>query len=204
MVPPSKHLLPNAHGAIAVEYDFTEDVDGVPVRFLFGEGEGGQLVCFRIEIGASLDPRPGGLTLDNIDALRVQPVTTQTLRRIPVASMIEAHLLKLHQRIRDGEYLPHARETLEDRSTRIPDSDLRRLELEIGARAKRSAPSYRRPGRPQKYSREHYEEVARVYRAHSGGRSPQRLSRCTSTCRSRPPRSGSRTSGTISVYRSAT
>jgi hypothetical protein len=55
----------------------------------------------------------------------VRPTTTGMMRRINFPTRVASHLFRLGQRIRDGDYLPHFRETLEDGTTRIPDSSTR-------------------------------------------------------------------------------
>ena len=141
------------------------------MRFVFGEGLHGAFVCFRIEIGPS--PESAGTltfgptseaTVKSFDKFRVKPITTQTLRKIPVASLIEAHLWTLASSIRQGKRLTRAD---------VPETSIRRLELELGRKAEKSAPSSRRPGRPPKYSPQHWQEVADVYLAH-GGRAPRK------------------------------
>jgi hypothetical protein len=123
---------------IRVVHDFTETIDGVPVRFLFGEAEHGELVCFRIEVGPSPDTHDGRSP--------VTPMTTTLLRRIQAGSLISTYMFKANQMLR-GFTDPHPQL-------------VRSFEV--------SAVKSRNPGRPRKYDLEHWKKVASVYRGHSG------------------------------------
>ena len=92
-------------------------------------------------------------------SFRVKPITTQMLRKIPVASLIESHFMTLASSIGRGERLTRADD---------PENPIRRLEMELARKAETSAPSSRRPGRPATYTEDHWREVAAVYRGHGG------------------------------------
>lgn len=143
---------------IPVIDSFDVVLDEVPVRFLLAEGPDRKLVCFRIEIGPT--EQPTRLVGNDEVAINwptpLKPITTQTLRKIPVASLIQSYLLALAKRIRDTPLAAN------------PDSSIGQLEQEYRRRAERSAPSSRRPGRPPRYGSEHWQEVADVYRRHGG------------------------------------
>ncbi len=158
-------LKQNLDGSIRVAYDFHKVVDGIPVRFVFGESEHGQFILFRLEIGPTLE--------DETQHPDVKPVTTQTLRAIPVASLVEAHLLQLARGLREGRFGPHAVEVLSDGSRRIAQTAMRDAELDFADTADASAPRSRRPGRPPRYADAHWRTVADVYKAH-GGRAPRK------------------------------
>jgi hypothetical protein len=134
-------------------------IDDVPVRFLFGETADGQLICFRVEVGPDPDILGEPLTLETMRRFHVKRITTQTLRKIPVASLIEAHFQKLAPAIRRGERLTRAD---------VPETSVRRLEMELARKAEQSAPSSRRPGRPRAYTNDHWRNVADVYQGHGG------------------------------------
>jgi hypothetical protein len=153
-------VLPDARGHVAIADEFETVIDDVPVRFLFADGQDDQLVCFRIEVGPDPDILGGDpLTLESMHRFRVKPITTQTLRKIPVASLIETHLWTIRRSIDRGERLTSADD---------PENSMRRLEMELAHKAERSAPSSRRPGRPATYTEDHWREVADVYRGHGG------------------------------------
>jgi hypothetical protein len=108
----------------------------------------GRMVCVNIEIGADFD---------RDDELDPEPITTEILRRIPLARLIEE---TLGQAVRGYEAASE-------------------WEGGIAERAKERLPAVRagsegrkRPGRPRLYGDEHFAEVANIYRSHSGGRSP--------------------------------
>jgi hypothetical protein len=147
----------NDDGSIWLSYDFWEIVDGVPVRFMFSESDE-RLVCTRLEIGAPFDdPEEKGLD--------PRPVTTELLRRIPVARMIDARLLKL---VRDVRRLGP------------PISDLDQATSDFADRAEvsaKSAKSAKRPGAPLRYGDDHYEKVMRVYEGHGGSAKRQAVAK---------------------------
>jgi hypothetical protein len=135
----------NDDGSICLSYDFWEMVEGVPVRFMFSES-GERLVCTRLEIGAPFDdPEQKGLD--------PHAVTTELLRKIPVARMIDARLLKL---VRDVRRLGP------------PTSDVDEGMSDFADRAEVSAKPAKRPGAPLRYGDDHYEEVMGVYEGHGG------------------------------------
>jgi len=154
----------NLDGSVRVAYDFYKVVDGIPVRFVFGESEHGQFILFRLEIGPNED---------ETQHPDVKPVTTQTLRAIPVATLVEDHLLQLARGLREGRFGPHAVEVLSDGSRRIAQTAMRDAELDFADSADASAPRSRRPGRPPRYAHAHWQTVADVYKAH-GGRAPRK------------------------------
>ena len=117
------------------------------------------MICFRIEVGPNPDILGEPLTLKTIGKFRVKPITTQTLRKIPVASLIESHFHTLAGSIARGERLTRAD---------VPETSIRRLEMELARKAEQSAPSSRRPGRPPTYTDDHWKNVADVYQGHGG------------------------------------
>lgn len=112
----------------------------------FAEIEG-RMVCVNIEIGASFDnpaePEP-------------EPITTDVLRRIPLARLIEE---TLWQAVRTYTVASNWEGAGEIARKRLPAAEL-------------ATQRPKRPGRPPLYDDKHFKEVARIYREHSGGHAP--------------------------------
>jgi hypothetical protein len=107
----------------------------------------GRMICANIEIGVDLD---------NPDELDPEPITTELLRRIPLAYLINQTLQKA---VRSYEAASNWESFGPVARARLPA-------------AKAAIEKPKRPGRPPEYGDDHYAEVAAVYRAHSGGHSP--------------------------------
>ena len=121
-----------------------ESVPGLPCRVVLRFANvDGRAACVNVEVGAEF--REGA-------AFEPQPITTSTLRAVPLARLIEQTL----------------RMAMRDLPKHLPEGPF----LDKQMSALEAAQNVRRPGRPPRYDEAHFAEVARVYREHGGGRAP--------------------------------
>jgi hypothetical protein len=134
-------------GVVGFNLSTERELPRIVLRFAEVDG---RMACVNVEIGADFEGKEG------LDPL---PVTTEVLRRIPLARLVQESLWKAvrqYDAVASGAFSPSL---AEHAKARLP-----------AARASTERP--KRPGRPRIYDEKHYEEVASVYRQHSGGRAP--------------------------------
>jgi hypothetical protein len=144
-------------GALYLAADHPALVGGVPVRLMFAEVDG-RLVCVRVELGPDFE-----------DTQQPDPVriTTELLRTIPITRLTDDLLVTLAEQARAAS----AAANLEA----MPAEQRRQWKAAAEEwRTQAESTTTKRPGRPRKYGDKHWQEVAEVYNANSGGRSPTR------------------------------
>jgi len=132
--------------------------NGRRVGVRFAEVEG-RLVCIGLEIGPQMvDPPDKGETFINVRPDDLRPLAAVEMR-MPLRRMIDM-ALEAAVMVRAG--------------TGDPEADHRAFASDLEVLRASQAEPRKRPGRPPLYGRQHYEEVARIYREHlqAGGRAP--------------------------------
>jgi hypothetical protein len=130
-----------------VRYETGEFGEVVRVVLRFAEVDG-RLVCANVEVGADFD---------NPDEPDPVPITTGVWRKVNVSRLIDEALLQA------VKSLPAMSKF--ERSGEAARRRLAKVEATLEGK---------RVGRPPRWTRDELEEAARVYRQHSGGRSPRK------------------------------
>jgi hypothetical protein len=108
----------------------------------------GRLVCANVEVGVDFE---------NPDEHDPTPITTGVWRSVNVSRLVDEALLSAVRTLRAASTFEGAGETAQRRLPQV-EAALKRKKV----------------GRPPKWTAEELEEVSRVYREHSGGRSPRK------------------------------
>jgi transposase len=143
----------------------------------------GRAMLVNVEIGARYYDNEEGTGVDfeqELGAPEPVPVTTSVLRSIPLARLTEQALWEFARTYGaaasgapEGEFEREYAKAFSPEFAKATGEEQRRRFFEDRAAAARAATAAKRgPGRPRLYDDEHFAEVARVYREHSGGPAP--------------------------------